>query len=271
MLNVINETIIDSIKLLPFLFLAFLIIEYTEHKLEKNNLFQKGSKKGPIVGSFLGIIPQCGFSVLATNLYVTRIISLGTLIAVYLTTSDEMLPIMIASHADITVILKILSLKLIIGIFFGILIDLFIKKDKESYHICAHEHCHCEESIIKSSLVHTFKTFIFIIIVTFILNISFYLIGEDTIKNLFTNNTIITPFLTALIGLIPNCAVSVLITELYLSNLLSLGSALAGLLASSGVALAVLFKTNKNIKENIKIILLLYLISSFVGLIINLI
>ncbi len=272
MKDVILDTIVDGIKLLPFLFIAFLIIELIEHKLssESKKTIEKSGKFGPIIGSILGIFPQCGFSVVATNLYVTRIISLGTLIAVYLSTSDEMLPILIAEHASINVILQILLIKLIIGIIFGFIIDLVIKKkDKVNYHICEHDHCDCEHSLIKSSLKHTLKTFIFIFIITFILNTAFYYIGEDTLKNLFTQNSWFTPFVTSLIGLIPNCAASVVITELYINGILTLGPTIAGLLTGSGVALLVLFKANKNIKENLQIISLLYLIGTIVGLVIE--
>ena len=272
MKDVILDTIVDGIKLLPFLFIAFLIIELIEHKLsnQSKKTIEKSGKFGPIIGSILGISPQCGFSVVATNLYVTRIISLGTLIAVYLSTSDEMLPILIAEHASINIILQILLIKLIIGIIFGFVIDLVIKKkDKVNYHICEHDHCDCEHSLIKSSLKHTLKTFIFIFIITFILNTAFYYIGEDTLKNLFTQNSWFTPFVTSLIGLIPNCAASVVITELYINGILTLGPTIAGLLTGSGVALLVLFKANKNIKENLQIVSLLYLIGAIVGLIIE--
>ncbi|MFQ8643413.1 MAG: putative manganese transporter [Oscillospiraceae bacterium] len=272
MKDVILDTIVDGIKLLPFLFIAFLIIELIEHKLsnQSKKTIEKSGKFGPIIGSILGIFPQCGFSVVATNLYVTRIISLGTLIAVYLSTSDEMLPILIAEHASINIILQILLIKLIIGIIFGFVIDLVIKKkDKVNYHICEHDHCDCEHSLIKSSLKHTLKTFIFIFIITFILNTAFYYIGEDTLKNLFTQNSWFTPFVTSLIGLIPNCAASVVITELYINGILTLGPTIAGLLTGSGAALLVLFKANKNIKENLQIVSLLYLIGAIVGLIIE--
>ena len=181
-----------------------------------------------------------------------------------------MLPILIAEHASINIILQILLIKLIIGIIFGFVIDLVIKKkDKVNYHICEHDHCDCEHSLIKSSLKHTLKTFIFIFIITFILNTAFYYIGENTLKNLFTQNSWFTPFITSLIGLIPNCAASVVITELYINGILTLGPTIAGLLTGSGVALLVLFKANKNIKENLQIISLLYLIGAIVGLIIE--
>lgn len=269
MLDIIIDTIIDSLKLIPFLFVAFLIIEFFEHKLSHKSIkkLQKTKKLGPLFGSLLGAIPQCGFSVLATNLYITRIISLGTLIAIYLSTSDEMLPLLIAEKADISIILNIIIIKIIIGMLFGFIIDLIIpKKQTENYEICDHDHCDCSHSLVISSIKHTLKTTLFIFITTFILNLTIHYIGEDTIKNIFNQNNFFTPFIAALIGLIPNCASSIIITELYLSNILKLSSALAGLLSGSGVGLLVLLKSNDNIKESLKIIAILYLISVFVGI-----
>lgn len=273
-MHIIIHTFEDLITIIPFLFLAFLIIEFTEHKLSKKSKekLENNSKFGPIIGSILGAIPQCGFSVLATNLYITRIISLGTLIAIYLSTSDEMLPILIAHNADIFVILKFILVKVIIGIFFGFIID-FIYKSKINfnYHICENDECHCHKSILKSSLIHTFKTFIFIFIITFVLNLIIHEIGEESLKKLLSSSSLFVPFISSLIGLIPNCASSIVITELYLNNVLSFASSLSGLLTSSGVALLVLFKTNKNIKENLKIVLILYLIGALVGFLLELI
>lgn len=274
MYDVILDTIIDSLKLLPFLFIAFLIIEFTEHKLSKKSQKQleKAGKFGPVIGSSLGIVPQCGFSVLATNLYATRIITLGTLIAIYLSTSDEMLPILLAHGEKLGTILQILGIKLIVGIVFGVIIDLFIRKkdEKINYHICDHDHCDCEHGIFLSALKHTIKTLVFIFIVTFILNAAFHYLGEEYLKSILSKNNFFTPFIASLIGLIPNCAASVVITELYLNGVISLAPTIAGLLTGSGIALLVLFDVNKNLKENIKIICLLYGIGVFVGLIIEL-
>lgn len=275
MQDVIIDTVIDSLKLLPFLFVAFLIIEFTEHKLsaKSKKYIEKSGKYGPIIGAILGIFPQCGFSAIATNLYITRIISLGTLIAVYLSTSDEMLPILLAEGAEIGIILQILGIKLIIGIIAGFVIDFFIrpKKTEANYHICQHEHCDCEHGIWKSSIIHTLKTVLFIFIITFVLNTILHYLGEDFLKNLVNENTWFTPFITSLIGLIPNCAASVVITELYLNGVIALAPAISGLLTGTGVALLILFKSNKNLKENFKIVVLLYLIGVVSGLIIELV
>ena len=278
MKEIILDTILDTIKLLPFLFIAFLIIEYIEHKLtdKSKKVITKSKKYGPVLGSILGVIPQCGFSALATNLYITRIITLGTLFSVYLSTSDEMLPILISEKVDISIIIKILLIKMLFGMLYGIIIDIVIRKNKikrkeENYDICDDEHCHCEKGIVIPSLKHTLNITLYIFIITFILNSVFYYIGEDYLSKLFLKNTIYGPFITSLIGLIPNCGASVVITELYINNTISYASLIGGLLTGSGSALLILFKQNKNIKENIFIASLLYLLGAFSGLIIEII
>lgn len=281
MIEVIQDTLIDAIKLLPFLFITYLIMEYIEQKMgEKSKNAIKNSKRfGPIVGSVLGAFPQCGFSVSATNLYAGKVITLGTLISVYLSTSDEMLPIFISESVSPIIILKILGIKIVIGIIAGIIIDIVVKiinKEKneeniEIHHICEEKHCHCEqEGIMKSTINHTFSIFIFIVIISFIINIVVYYIGEENIANLILNKKIVGPFIASLIGLIPNCAASVIITNLYLEKVISLGSMISGLLTGAGIGIAVLFKINNKITENIKIILLIYGIGAISGIIIEL-
>ena len=274
MKEVIIDTLIDSIKLLPFLFIAFLLIELFEHKFSKKtkNRLSKSNKFGPVIGSLLGIIPQCGFSVMATNLYATRIITVGTLIAVYLSTSDEMIPILIAEKAPISLLIKIIIIKLFIGMICGIAIDLLIKrKDKEDYHICDDEHCNCDdEHFLKAALKHTFNIFVFILLCTFTINIIMEYGGNSLLNKIFLKNNIFAPFLTSLIGLIPNCATSVALTELYLNNAITFAALTSGLLTGAGLGLLVLFKTNKNKKENIQILLTIYLIGSIIGLLLEL-
>ncbi len=273
-LDILTDALLDTLKLIPFLFLAFLIIELVEHKLKNKEILKKSGKFGPIVGSLLGGIPQCGFASLATNLYVTRIITLGTLISIYLATSDEMLPIMLSEQVELSFILKIVLIKVLIGMICGVIIDLLYKKKKETFELCESDHCHCHEknhSLIKSSLKHTLNITIFVLIINIVLNSVFALGFEDYLSNILLQNSIFGPFVSSLIGLIPNCGASVIITELYLNEALSLGSLFAGLLTNSGIALVILFKTNKDIKENITILTLVYLIGSIIGLIINLI
>ncbi len=277
MKEVILDTIIDSLKLIPFLLVAFLIIELLEHKLNNKtkNIITKSKKVGPIIGSLLGVIPQCGFSVMATNLYITRIITLGTLISIYLSTSDEMLIIMISEKVEISLILKILLIKIFFGIVYGLIIDKIInkkKKDKETnYELCDEEHCDCNHSILLSAIKHTLHITLFIFIITLIINTIFTLLGDNYLSKILLNNSTLSSFITSLIGLIPNCAASVILTELYLNSTISLGALIGGLLTSSGSSLLVLIKNNKNQKENLSIILLLYALGVLSGIIIELI
>lgn len=280
MLEVFEDAIIDSVKLLPFLFITYLIMEYIEHKTKDKTkeTIKKSGKIGPLVGGILGIVPQCGFSVSATNLYAARVITLGTLIAVYLSTSDEMLPIFISEGVEIGVIAKILGIKLVIGIVAGFAIDFVIRlknkgkvEEEKIIDLCEKEHCHCEHGILKSSLKHTINIFLFILVITLIINIAIYFIGEETIAGFMKNQPILGPVIAGLIGLIPNCASSVLITQMYLENMITASTMIAGLLVGAGVGLAVLFRTNKGIKENIKITALLYAIGVFSGIVLQLI
>lgn len=280
MLDIIYDTLIDSIKLLPFLFITYLLMEYLEHKTSRksNNFIKKAGKFGPLYGSLLGIIPQCGFSAAASNLYAGRVISLGTLIAIFLSTSDELLPILISEAAPINTIIKILLVKLIIGIIAGFLIDLSFRNNNNSINntniknICEHEHCHCnEERIFKSSLKHTFNIFFYIIIISFIINTLIYIIGEENLSNFIMNKPIIGPILSGIIGLIPNCASSVIITKLYLSNVINVSTMIAGLLVGSGVGILILFKVNNNLRENIKITSLLYITGVIFGILLEII
>lgn len=279
MLEFLEHTIMDTLKLIPFLFITYIIMELIEHhageKTEK--IIKKSGKFGPVIGAILGIIPQCGFSAVAANFYVARIITKGTLIAIFLSTSDEMLPILISEGAEIGLILQILSIKILIGIAVGIIIDLIPKREHERkehdeiHKICEHEHCHCEEEgIIKSSIKHTIQIFSYILIISFVLNCLIHLIGEETISKAIVNIPFVGPIIAALIGIIPNCASSVIITELYVSNIITMGSMMAGLLVNSGVGLLVLFKVNKNLKENLNILGILYVVGVVAGIVLDL-
>ena len=209
---------------------------------------------------------------MATKLFSSRVITLGTLIAVYLSTSDEMLPILISNGISLAVILKIIGIKVILGIIIGFIIDLVYRK-KESHIIheeCEKEHCHCEKGIFQSSLHHTISIVIYLLITVILLNTIIYYIGEDNIKDFLLNNKG-TYFLSSLIGLIPNCASSVIMTEIYTEGLCSFGFLISGLLTGAGVGLLLLFKTNKNLKENLVIVLLLYVIGVIFGYLIDLV
>lgn len=284
--DVIADTIIDSLKLLPFLFVTYLVLEYMEHKMGERakESIEKSGRFGPVLGGLSGALPQCGFSAAAANLYAGRVITLGTLTAVFLSTSDEMLPILLSEQAAADVIIKLLVIKIIIGIIAGLAVDILIRRNRlpvlerhehsnkghiDIGHFCEHEHCGCENSIFQSALNHTLQIFFFIVIISFVMNGIIYLAGEDFLMNLVLNRPVIGPVIAGLVGLIPNCASSVILTQLYLEGVMGLGAMLAGLLAGTGVGLLVLFRVNNHIMENIKILLLLYGIGVISGILID--
>lgn len=279
--EVISDTFLDVIKLLPFLFLTYLAMEYLEHRAgEKTEaLMRKAGHLGPVIGGALGVVPQCGFSAAASNLYAGRVITLGTLLAVYLSTSDEMLPVLISEHAPVGSIAGILLAKAGIGITAGQLIDLLLKKKGGHDHahgshiheICEHEHCRCEKGIFRSALSHTVRIALFILLITFLLNLLLFFAGEEALANVILNRPVAGTLLAGLVGLIPNCAGSVVITQLYLEGIIGIGSAMAGLLTGSGVGLLVLFRVNHHKKENIRILGLLYGIGVLAGIVIELV
>lgn len=280
MSEVIIDTFLDGLKLLPFLFFAFLLLEFIEHKMNSrvHRLINKAGVFGPAVGGLLGAVPQCGFSAMASGLYATGVITLGTLISVFLSTSDEMLIIMLASpkKASMAYIgFIIIIIKVIIGIVAGFLTDFILKlrKVKQTEQIrdfCEIENCHCEHGIFRSAVHHTVKILLFILLVTLILNTAIHFLGEETLSKLLLKDSFFAPFLSALVGLIPNCASSVVITEMYINGAVSLGSCIAGLLAGSGMGLLILFKVNRPFKNNIIITLIVYGIGVFCGVLIDL-
>ena len=277
--HVLGHSLLDTLKLVPFLFLTYLFMEFVEHKTSDKvkRIVHKSGKAGPLIGGILGAIPQCGFSASAASLYAGRVVSLGTLIAIFLSTSDEMLPILISEAADINIILQILGLKVVIGMIAGFLIDFvmhFKKRPEEEFKIhdmCEHGHCHCEKSIWKSALKHTLQIVLFILIVNLVLNFVIEFVGEDSLKNLFFTKPIIGELIAGLVGLIPNCASSVVITQLFLEGVISFGAMMSGLLVGSGVGILVLFKVNESVKDNIKIVALLYAIGVGCGILLGLV
>ena len=278
MWEVVADTLLDGVRLVPFLFLAYLVMEYLEHRTGEGvkRLMGWAGRQGrvhagPVIGGLLGVLPQCGFSAAASNLYAGRVITLGTLMAVYLSTSDEMLPILISERAPAEMILAVLGAKAVIGMAAGLVIDFVAGRrgteDGRGIHdMCSQEHCHCEKGIFRSALFHTLQITFFILAVTFLLNLVLHFAGEDALANLVLNKPVLGPMLAGLVGLIPNCAGSVAITQLYLEGAMGIGSALAGLLAGSGVGLLVLFRANRDRKENLRILGLLYGIGVIVGI-----
>lgn len=278
MIDVLKDTAIDALKLIPFLFLTYLIMELLEHKAsdKTEEAIKQSGKFGPLVGALLGIFPQCGFSAVAANFYTAGIITKGTLIAIFLSTSDEMLPVLISEETPIALILQILTIKVVIGIAAGIIIDILInnkkKKNTDIHKICEEEHCNCEESgILKSSVKHTLQIFVYILVISLVLNTIIHLVGEERIANLVVSSPILGTFIASAIGIIPNCASSIILTELYLKEIITLGPMIAGLLVNSGIGILVLFKVNKNKKENVGILGMLYFIGVLSGILIELI
>ena len=277
MLHIIEDSVLDSARLIPFLFVTYLAMEYLEHRTGErlHKLVEGAGRVGPVAGGLLGMVPQCGFSAAAANLYAGRVITLGTLAAIFLSTSDEMLPVLLSERASVGIILKILLAKAVYGMTAGLAIDFVLRKKKavipgEIHDICQQERCHCEKGILRSALSHTVQIAFFILTVSIALNLLLHFVGEEALAGLILNRPIAGPMLSGLVGLIPNCAGSVVITQLYLSESISLGAALAGLLSGSGVGLLVLFRVNHDRRENLKILALLYGIGVVAGILIGL-
>lgn len=278
--EVIIDGLIDNLKILPFLFATFLLMEYLEDKMKDKTResLKKAGKIGPLWGSTLGIIPQCGFSAAASNLYAGRVITMGTLIAIYLSTSDEMLPILISAKASVVLIVEILLVKVVIGIIAGFIMDLvasklfkFEEKDVDIHHFCEHEHCECGHGIVKPAIKHTLKIFVFLLIVSVVIGIVVELVGLEAISSSVIGNSFLGPLIAGLIGLIPNCAASVVITGLYIEGALSFGTMISGLLVGAGVGILVLCRVNEAKKENVIIISYLYVVGVICGMLLNLI
>ncbi|MCM1103741.1 MAG: arsenic efflux protein [Clostridium sp.] len=280
MLDVLLDAVIDSLKILPFLFLAYLAMEWIESRESERTvrMIRKSGRFGPVVGGVLGILPQCGFSAAAANLYAGRVITIGTLLAVFLSTSDEMLPILFSETANglsAVVIVKILALKAGIGMLAGLLVDAAVRKnhaDGDGLHIhdlCEHDHCHCEKGILYSAAVHTAQMIGFIFAVTLALGVLIHFVGEDTISALILNRPVLGELLAGLVGLIPNCAASVVLTQLYVQGAMGGGAMMAGLFVSAGVGILVLCRTNHRKKENVWIVSLLYVIGVTAGMLVS--
>lgn len=278
MIDLILEAVTDTLKLLPFLFLTYLVLEYMEHHTSDKTTYwmEISGKWGPAIGSVAGIFPQCGISAAASNLYAARVISMGTLIAVYLATSDEMLPILISERVSVKFVVQILLWKVICGMIVGFLIDFILfygkKKEINSSHIkemCEQEHCDGSKGILRSAIYHTVQVILFIFVITLILNLVIYEVGENRMGALLYDRPVAGVMISSLVGLIPNCGASVLITQAYLKGILGLGSMMAGLLTGAGTGLLVLFRMNKNAKENLTIVAILYGVGVLIGWVMN--
>ena len=274
-LHELLHALIETLKTVPFLFLAYLLMEFIEHKAsdKMENALKKIGSSGPAIGSALGCIPQCGFSASASNLYTAGLITEGTLIAVFLSTSDEALPILLSTAGGHSSVWKLILCKVVIGIISGFAVDFILRRlkvEKTPIDMCKDCGCEEEKGILKPSLKHTLKISLFILAINIALGLAIHFLGEERLSAILLSDSLIQPFITALIGLIPNCAVSVMLTDLYIEGALSFGSAVAGLCAGAGVGLTVLLKANKCKKENVRIIAVLYGISAIFGFILML-
>lgn len=270
-----EHTMQESLLVILILFLTYLVMEWLEHhtgnKIQK--AVQKAGSLGPVIGALVGAVPQCGFSAAASNFYAGRLISMGTLIAIYLSTSDEMLPVMISAQAPASLIGGVLLTKVVVGMAAGFVIDfIFRQKEQEHDHIhelCEQQDCQCEHGILRSALKHTLQVGLFILLISFALNLILEITGTDVLAEFLLNRPILGPVLAGLVGLIPNCAASVVITELFLEGVIGAGAMMAGLLVGAGVGLLVLFKVNHNRLENLKIAGILYLVGVLAGIVIE--
>lgn len=275
--DAVLDTVMDCLKTLPFLFAAFLLLEALEHRSgEKlNRFFVKSGKASPLIGALLGCIPQCGFSVLAANLYCGGAITLGTLLAVFTATSDEAVLILLADPKQISKVLPLLGVKIAVALLAGYLTDFLLRKRrKEASHdmeeLCAHCGCHEQHGIFRPALYHTAKTLGFLFLITALINIVTMFAGEERLSALLLGNSVLQPFVSALIGLIPNCAPSVILTKLYMSGALRFSSVIAGLCPSAGMGIAMLFRGLPKKREFFKILGILYAVGVAAGLILRL-
>lgn len=281
MLDAFLDALIDCIKMLPILYLAYLLMELFEHRAGEKTcrIVSKVGRAGPIAGSLLGLVPQCGFSGAVAGFFAAGIVTLGTVFAVFIATSDEMLPILLSSKIEMATILKILLFKFLGGLIIGFIVDIFYRKKKRDHHhgdcahkdihsLCEREHCSChKQNIFLSALIHSLKVLLMIFVVSLALNLIFAYGGEEVLKNFVLNKPILAEMTVGLIGLIPNCSASVLITNLYVGGAISVGAMMAGLMANAGVGLIVLFRLNKSIRQNIVITALLYVFGVLGGII----
>ncbi len=311
MLHLIEHTLKDTLGILPFLFLSYLLMEWLEHKAGERTarVLKRSGKVGPLLGGLLGVVPQCGFSASAAGLYAGRVISAGTLLAVFLSTSDEMLPILISHRVPIGTIAMILGVKILIAAGAGMALDLLWrpsghashghhghahKHEHEHHHdhhdhhhehehhhgeerpqtaiheMCESEGCHCDRGIFLSALIHTLKIFGFILLITFLFTCLIEAVGEERLGSLLSSLPVVGQLIAGLIGLIPNCAASVVITQLYLEGLISSGCMMTGLLVGAGIGVMVLFRTNhRHMKDNVRLVAILYGVGVAAGVLID--
>ena len=269
------DGLLDTIKIIPFLFLTYLLMEFIEHKAgEKAEMFMKRAGVfAPVVGGALGAVPQCGFSAAAANLFAGRVISLGTIVAVFLSTSDEMIAILVSGRVPVTTVVLVVLYKALVGILVGLVVDFVLKlisREPEAINIdaiCDEDNCHCERGIWYSALHHTITISLFVLVITLVINALVFFIGEETLGSIMNGVPVLSHIVATLFGLIPNCAASVALTTLCTQGIISAGTMMSGLFSGAGVGLLVLFKVNKKVKENLLIIAIIVIVGIIFGLI----
>ena len=289
LIHVLEHSVEDTLRLVPFLFVTYLAMEALEHASADRvqRVVERSGKAGPVVGALLGAVPQCGFSAMAATLYAGRVVTAGTLVAVILSTSDEMVPVFLAHQEPVGRMLAIMAAKVLVGIVIGFAVDVALRLLRRAgdghahiHELCERAHCHCDDepeghghdhghgrwAVVRSAAVHTVQVSAWILVITFVFGLAMELVGTESLAAAVANHPVRATFLSALVGLIPNCAASVAITELYLEGALAAGPMLAGLLASGGVGLLVLWRTNVDARQSAVITLFVYGIAVVAGL-----
>lgn len=329
-LEILADATKDTLVLVPFLFVTYLVLESLEHAAGARvaAVVRKAGAAGPIVGGILGVLPQCGFSAMGATLFAGRVVTLGTLLAVFLSTSDEMLPLLVAEQVDLGLVGRILAAKAAIGIVVGLAADAILRLVAHRSHahgadllvdglseagagvghiheLCERDHCHCEDdeevghvheahdhgyghdhahdhaghehargtsgmlgSVVRGAVSHTVQVTVFIFVTTLVLSALLDTLGEEAIASILGSNAVVATFVSALVGLIPNCAASIVITQLYLDGALGLGPMMAGTLVAGGAGFLVLFRTNRNVRENVCVLAILLAVGIVSGLVI---
>ena len=282
-LDIVLDALKDTLVLVPFLWLTYLAMEALETKAARKAVeaVQKAGKAGPVLGGVLGVVPQCGFSAVAATLWSGRLVTVGTLIAVFLSTSDELLPVFLAEGAPLGLLARILLTKMAIGIAVGLAVDVVLRllhRDGDGHMHVHGEHCGCEGhdchegegawgGVVRSATKHTLQVTLFIFLVTLVVGGAIMVVGEDAFGAFMAGNPVLSVLSSALVGLIPNCAASVVVTELYLDGTLGSAALLAGTLVAAGVGYLVLFRTNASARQNLALVAFLYVVGVAAGLV----
>ncbi len=285
MKDVILDALLDSLKLLAVVIVIYILLSFVEDKIAKSKKISKENKLAPLIGASTGIIPQCGMSVIAADMYIRSHITMGTVVAAFVACSDEALPILlskVSSTKDVLMLLLVLLVKIVSGFIVGFLTDLIItRKEVENHshddyhdddeHIgCCHHHIEdghekwLHKHIIHP-LLHSIKIFLYVFAVNLIFGFIVYFVGENVISNFLITNKYIAPIFSMLVGMIPNCASSVIITELYLSKGIAFGAMISGLIMNAGLGMVVLIKKKSMWKQTLTIFTIMILTSLVVG------